>query len=502
MIKKRLIITSAILLFWAVSMFWLIRFEAFPGLFTDTIRADYRELLSKGPLLSDNWMKIIMQGVHVGYSHTSMDINEESPSERYQLQNTTDMNLNMLGSVQPVLINVTSTLDAFYKLQRFEFLMKSDRYSIRLNARRMEDERFAVEIRSPSGAQSMIVEIPPDVVLYSPVMEMALQQMQPGETTVIKTLDPATMRPMEMRITALRREEINWQGTNTLTTVFEYDYSGAKMHTWMDTEGQVLRQETPWGWTLEAADAADAVYYDYKRAAALDMTASLAIPTHPPIVNPRSCTFLRLKLQGGSIDAFDLNSHRQQAMLTSGSEVELTVKSDALPDADIALAIPDDAAKYLNSTMYIQCGHAAFRKTIRDIIGSETNPVRKVRMIADWVHREVKKDPTISLPSALDVLKTMRGDCNEHTYLFTALARAAGIPARVHVGVVYMDGALYYHAWPGVYLNRWVELDPTLGQPGVDATHISMLTGEIAEQVKLLNILGQTRATILEQRHD
>jgi len=100
------------------------------------------------------------------------------------------------------------------------------------------------------------------------------------------------------------------------------------------------------------------------------------------------------------------------------------------------------------------------------------------------------------------VLESMRGDCNEHTYLFTGLTRAAGIPARIQVGIVYMEDAFYYHAWPAVYLNRWVEVDPTIGQLSLDATHIAFLEGELAEQMKLLTILGQIKAVIQEVEYD
>ncbi len=74
-----------------------------------------------------------------------------------------------------------------------------------------------------------------------------------------------------------------------------------------------------------------------------------------------------------------------------------------------------------------------------------------------------------SLPSAAEVLRTRVGDCNEHTALFVALARAAGLPARIAVGLVYLRGGFYYHAWPEVYVEErgrglWLPVDPTLNQ--------------------------------------
>ena len=68
--------------------------------------------------------------------------------------------------------------------------------------------------------------------------------------------------------------------------------------------------------------------------------------------------------------------------------------------------------------------------------------------------RSLEKKPTVSLPSAREVLRTRVGDCNEHTALYVAMARALGIPARIAVGLVYVRGAFYYHAWPEVYIEE------------------------------------------------
>lgn len=499
---KRKMIVFLILFFWLITGAWFVRFEAFPHLFSGSVHLDYRQLLNNAPLMSDAWMKIIMQGIHVGYSHTFMEVDEENPVDRYILRNTTDLNLNMLGSVQPVLIRVYSTLDAFYELQYFEFVMKTGRYTISLNARRINEDTFRVNILSASGNQTMLLKLPPDTVIYSPVMDMALRQLKPGQSVTMNTLDPATMRPMNTVIRALRCEMLDWHGTNLSTTVFSYSYAGSEMLTWMNTaDGQVLRQETPWGWALEAASAADAVNVNRRAAADLELTATMAVPAAPPISSPRACTNLHIRLEGTGIATFDLTSQRQRITDHASNQVTIAVSSDALPSQNNP-TIPKDIEPDLQATVYIQSDDPAIRKTAKQITEDSPTLSAKTAALIDWVFHQVKKDPSITLPSALDVLQSMRGDCNEHTYLFVALARAAGIPAKVQVGLMYTQGAFYYHAWPAVYLGRWVEVDPTLGTRGVDATHIALLSGEIAEQVKLLNIIGQTKAVILEQHHD
>jgi transglutaminase-like putative cysteine protease len=116
----------------------------------------------------------------------------------------------------------------------------------------------------------------------------------------------------------------------------------------------------------------------------------------------------------------------------------------------------------------------------------------------------LEKKPTVSIPSAREVLRTRVGDCNEHTALFVAMARAVGIPARIAVGLVFVRGAFYYHAWPEVYIadgnNRglWLPVDPTLNEFPADATHIRLARGGLDKQTAILPLIGRLKMTVVE----
>ncbi|MEO1369353.1 MAG: transglutaminase-like domain-containing protein, partial [Acidobacteriota bacterium] len=135
------------------------------------------------------------------------------------------------------------------------------------------------------------------------------------------------------------------------------------------------------------------------------------------------------------------------------------------------------------------------------IVGGLETPAEKAAAIYEWVWREVEKVPVMSLPSALEVLEGKKGDCNEHTVLFAALARAAGLPTGIAIGLVWSDelDGFYYHAWPEVLIDDEIHrFDPTLGQVQADATHIKLLEGGISSWPRLLGFLGQLELEILE----
>jgi len=91
------------------------------------------------------------------------------------------------------------------------------------------------------------------------------------------------------------------------------------------------------------------------------------------------------------------------------------------------------------------------------------------------------KNFRVSFATASEVARNLSGDCSEHAVLAAAMCRAVGIPARVAIGLVYVDApkqglkGFGYHMWIETYINRrWVALDPTFDQSVVDAVHIKL----------------------------
>ena len=116
------------------------------------------------------------------------------------------------------------------------------------------------------------------------------------------------------------------------------------------------------------------------------------------------------------------------------------------------------------------------------------------------MHDSLTKRITFGVPNALQVLQTRSGDCNEHTQLFVALARAAGLPARIAAGLAYVDGKFFYHAWPEVLFDDWVAVDPTFGQFPADAAHLRLTVGGLGRQADLLRLMGPLKIDVLADK--
>jgi hypothetical protein len=125
------------------------------------------------------------------------------------------------------------------------------------------------------------------------------------------------------------------------------------------------------------------------------------------------------------------------------------------------------------------------------------DPKEVASQLTTSVFAMLEKRITFSVPNAVQVLETLQGDCNEHTVLYVALARSLGLPARTAVGLVYLNGSFFYHAWPEVWLGEWVAVDPTFGQYPADAAHIRFVIGGLAQQIEIVRLIGNLDIEVL-----
>lgn len=141
------------------------------------------------------------------------------------------------------------------------------------------------------------------------------------------------------------------------------------------------------------------------------------------------------------------------------------------------------ADPFLGTTFYIQSDHPEIRETATRIAGNETNALRLFRKIAMWVFNNIKdKNYKTALATAVETLKKKEGDCTEHAMLTVALARAAGIPSRIAVGLYYdrESASFTYHMWVEALVAEglWAAVDPAMGQIEPDALHLTVYQGD------------------------
>jgi transglutaminase-like putative cysteine protease len=235
---------------------------------------------------------------------------------------------------------------------------------------------------------------------------------------------------------------------------------------------------------------------DRMRADMLQAAAIVPEMNRHTIVESRDVSRLRLRLTGADLSRLDLDGEGQRR---DGSDIEVID-----PRALTAGPAPADLDRFLRPEPFIESDapeiRAAAELMVQGVAGTRARAERLTREVNSYV----EKRPTVSLPSALEVLRTRVGDCNEHTVLFVAMARSLGIPARINVGVAYVRGAFYYHAWPEVWIDEgkgrglWLPVDPTFNQFPADATHVRLARGGLDKQTAIMPLIGQANIYVTD----
>jgi len=109
------------------------------------------------------------------------------------------------------------------------------------------------------------------------------------------------------------------------------------------------------------------------------------------------------------------------------------------------------------------------RQAVTEAVGTERNPYWIARNIFDYLRQKLVYKRIGGWDIAPTVLLRGSGSCSEYAFVYIAMCRAAGVPAR-YVGSVVARGEaasfdFVYHRWVEVYLPRygWVPVDPSGG---------------------------------------
>jgi transglutaminase-like putative cysteine protease len=155
--------------------------------------------------------------------------------------------------------------------------------------------------------------------------------------------------------------------------------------------------------------------------------------------------------------------------------------------------------EYLASCYYINSDDSKVRELAERALGQETDPWKKAQKIERWVNQYMRVDNAAPLVPAGMTAVDRRGDCRHFALLTAALCRAAGIPARTALGLIYVaprgqKPALGFHMWTEVWVaGQWLGLDGTLGQGGVSAAHLKISQHSWHETRSLTPLLPVSR---------
>ena len=437
----------------------------------------------------EQWMGIYFHDKKIGYAFTGW----EKEGLDLRLMERTVMDLTVMGQPQTVNVSTQCLLDPALQLKSFRFLLTSDQVNFQAMG---EVKGKQLEVRLFGIGENKLIQVPLDKVPFLwPNLRFFLkdQNWKENKSLQVALFDPATLNLETLTIRAEGEEQLRIGNQEVQALRLEQSYKGITVRSWIGPGGDILKEESPLGFTLIKEEKETAILKGRGRGKAEDLIAATAVPSRVKIPNPRALRILRLGLGDLPREGLDLEGGRQRLRGDSLEIVreDLSFQAPRLPLRDPGLD------PYLRPTPFIQSDHPELRQTASSILKGERNSLVAAKELATWVFENVEKRPILSIPSSLEVLHSRVGDCNEHTALFAGLARAAGLPTKVVAGLVYSKGNFYYHAWPEIYVGRWVAIDPTLDQFPADATHVRLIEGGLERQAELARVIGKVNLEVL-----
>ena len=483
MIVKRSI-GIGIVLFWLLMNGLLIKRQNVASAPILTLRGT--EKITEG---SEEWWGIYYRGEKIGYASQSIT----PKTNGYKLKDYSRLNLNLLGTIQPAETRLDMEANDDWILERFDFALTSKDIGFKAHGA-VKDNKLALEIDSAGHHSTRDITLTQAPYLHASLKPYVVtQQLETGKKFYFSTFDPSTLSQQVTTIVIEGREQIRVGSGLQPAIKMRQSFGGISVLSWVDVHGRTLKEESPAGMSMTRQSQQEARNMP-SHSVPLDMIAEAAIPVATPIADAKGLSAIQLKLGGVNLANFALDGGRQKLI---GDRLEIR-REDITKFDVVTIPVKEPRLQtFLQPTAFMQSDHPSIKALAARIVGAETNAMKAAVKLKDWVYRELAKEPTVSIPNALEVLQAKKGDCNEHTVLFNALARAAGIPAKTVVGVVYLRGAFYYHAWSEVWLGRWVALDSVLNQFPADVTHVKFLEGEIDRQIDILQLIGNLKIEVL-----
>jgi len=491
------VVVIAIVLFWGVMMWSMLRREVFlPRMPRPQLGAPGSRL-SFDSLPVETWMGIYFSdGSKVGYTHSLILARGDSPENGYAVTNQTRMQLAFLDSIAEVDIDARAEVDHEGRFERFTIAVNSGPASFRAEAA-MIDNKMHFQVTTGGSSRTFVMDKPPDGLIadsMSPLL--AASNLRPGVTYRADLLDPISFTSSKARVTLVERESIDIGDEQIDADRILIEYQGIETHAWVIETGEVVRVDTAMGLSMvrEPREVAEQMEQSGRlnTFSAADMAQFAVIPSGVRISDAARVAKMTVRVDGTSLKELAVEDSSQNVIDWTTGTIEI---AGGEPMPERVRPYPIDRLsrrlkKLTEPELLIESDDPEIVSRAESIVSGSADSWQAALALYDWVYRSVDKEIVFSVPSALDVLHSMRGDCNEHTILYVALARAAGLPAQTQLGVVYSEHGFYYHAWPEVYVGEWVRMDPTLGQPVADATHIKFVEGGIGRWSEILRLVG------------
>jgi hypothetical protein len=442
---------------------------------------------------SEYWTGIVFNGQKIGFTRFAVHPAPDAPG-RYDIDSEAAMRLRFLGADKRINLRSRDRVRADLTLESFRYEQVLDSSTLTVVGH-IDADSLAFVAAAGDARDERRIELHGSVYpLSAAALRPALQGLAVGRAQRYTVFNSETQELAEVEQRVLGYES---------STLFEgraFKVStrmlGVETTTWTAPDGRPLFELSLQG-TLISALEDEAAAKRFLVEASLNKDEALldfSLIRSPPIERPGELARLEIMLDGVPED-FAVPSAGGQTCSRPNGRLRCTI------DRRAAFERAGDVRRYLRPTLAAPSTQGDVVRLARSIAAGTSDPRAKLERILAWIDANIAKE-AIDAFTASDVLRERRAECQGHAYLFAALARALGLPARVVNGITYSEAhrGFLYHTWNEVWIEGegWRPVDATFNQPLADATHLKLIEGEAGgELAPLVALVGRLRVDTL-----
>lgn len=443
--------------------------------------------MSQNP--QEHWYSLTLMNTKIGYMHTSTEKSEYQGETMDRNRVDVVMDFKALGA--GVTVEITRVEYTGPDAMPRHFLLTSNESGLKQVEGAIVDGVAHLKTTLNGETTESEIPVPSDTISEHIGVTSLLSQkeLKIGDKRTFHIFSFDLLKPVKTEIEVLGKETITYQSEEKQVYVLRQTMdmmNGITAKMWIDTDGVNYRTEVPlMGLSMVTMKTdKETALGDTEEVDIILKTRILPSGKRP---TPRAKHLeAEVKLSTGNIAEVFMSNPQQKLEVSTVHAGELSIQVPSIAAEDCPnLPIQNAEGEFLAASAYIQAEHPDIQAKAEEILAGEVNSWRAAEKLCRWVYASIKdKKMSGGFGSSLTTLESLSGDCTEHTVLFIALARAAGIPARICSGIAFAKDAFYYHFWPEVYVGRWVQMDPTWDQVIADANHIQ-LSGRVMESDSL-----------------
>jgi hypothetical protein len=449
------------------------------------------------PPLGERWFAILMNNEQVGFYRQQISV---VPEGGYRFEGDGSVQMKIMGFTKESSSREIYLTGPNLALKTFEV-----EQTISGNKSHLSGKLIAggIQIRREADGKSTLRTLKSKTGLIpGPALNLVpfFKGGTTGKVLRVLTFDPEEMSIKEVKITVLGEDKTP-DGQPALKLRNDL-YPFVDNNIWVDRQGNTLLESVRDGLVITKAEAAEKLtgFVTGMALSKKDLIYDFSlIRIVPPLKEaPAKLAGLSVAIEGYGDQIPLLADGWQQVQRQPGRAVIST--GTLRRTADTSEKLPP--AQYLQPSEGIESDAPELVSKAHELTGTLKDEKAKITALAEWTAAWIE-DSIEDGGSALTAFSKRQGNCQTHAKLYTAMARAAGIPTRFVSGLVSQDGnGFLYHSWAESWLDgRWTAVDPTFHQVPADPTHLAFFEGNrITDLAPLVGIIGKIKLTILEER--